>query len=527
MKTKNRHQRRREEKRAPRRAPEPANPVTAAHIRLAEADRLRKAGKLKQAHAICEALLEKHPDYVGALHTLGLVCMESKSYWAALSYFVRAAMLNPKDWTILVNLANVYLGLGAEDMAAHALEQARALKSDDPNIQFTLGQIYEAQREYELAAECFAKALDLDPDYPGAAHILGGCCGHLGDVERAASALKRALTSPQTTTHRLQILYLLSQLPAAVVDVDLLSGLDEAYATDDKNDPEFEMRAAFIRGSAFHKQGRHEEAWENLVAANTGPDRRYAGAYEKELKSGRNSLNTARTGTFNIARTGAADGPVPMSLFILGPSRSGKTTMERLLSRVDGVKRGYENRIVESSVRRTSQLCGLLTLDHLTSLPPGLNDKFSEIYMEELHSRAGNVQVFTNTHPGRITNVGRLAETVPDTRFIFVKRDVDDIAFRIFTKQYRADTNYYGYNIKKIYAYIAWYYSMIDAWVQKLPDITMSVSYEDMHADPAGTLKRAAEFCGLAVPEGPPPPLGDDTGCAGPYLRMLKEAGSG
>jgi len=526
MKPKNRLQRRRQEKHVRKDKAQVTSPVAAAHLKLAKADQLRKTGKLKQAQAICQGLLEKHPDYVGALHTLGLICMETDNYWAALSYFVRAAMLNPKDWTILVNLANVYLGLGAQDMAAHSLEQARVLKHDDPNIQFTLGQVYEAQQEYELAAECFEEALALDPDYPGAAHILGGCCGHLGQVERAAASLKRALKSPQTTMHRLQVLYLLSQLPASVIDIDLLDALQHAYATDDKKDPDFETRAGFIRGAALHRQGRHDEAWQNLVEANKGPNARYIDAYKKELESSQRSMESAKAGGFSIRKPSPETDTLPISLFILGPSRSGKTTMERLISHLDGVKRGYENRIVETAVRRTSQLCGLLTIDSLNSLPSGLDEKFSEIYVEELMARADATRAFTNTHPGRISNVGRLAQTVPNSRFIFVKRDLNDIVFRIFTKQYRANTNYYGYSIKNISNYVSWYYEMVDTWINTMPEICLTLSYEDMHTDPGETLNRAAEFCGLEVSGSKLPPLGDDTGCAEPYLTFLQHARS-
>lgn len=498
-----------------------SSPVVGAHLKLAEADKLRKAGKLKQAQSICQALLDTYPDYVGALHTLGLICSEQTNYWAALSFFVRAAMLNPKDWTILVNLASVYFHLGAFDMAAHTLEQARAFKDDDPHVQFTLGQVYESQREYDRAADCFERALDLDPRYAGAAHLLGGCCGHLGQVERAADALKAALDLKLSTTQRLQVLYLLSQLPASVVDIDLFAALDHAYETDDKGDPEFETRACFIRGGALDKLARHEDAWTNLVEGNRAKDELYRDAYAKEAENGARWLERARTAKIKLARPAPAASAMPVSLFILGPSRSGKTTLERLVGGLDGVKCGYENQIVELAVRRTSQLCGLVTLDDLSRLPPTFNEKFLELYLDELTTRAAGAEVFTNTHPGRITNVGRLAEAVPNMRFIFVKRDRDDVAFRIFTKLYRSNTNYYGYDLKKIYDYIDWYYSMIDAWMAALPKVSVIVSYEEMLASPSAILEQAAELCGLDAPQAEPAPLGDDTGAAVPYLEYL------
>ena len=100
-------------------------------------DRLRLKGELRGAQKSCEALLEKHPDYVAALHSLGLIHIAKQTYWQALSCFVRAAMLNPEDWTILTNLSQVYLALGADEMAASTLipsltDQNRCAQSRNP-----------------------------------------------------------------------------------------------------------------------------------------------------------------------------------------------------------------------------------------------------------------------------------------------------------------------------------------------------------------------------------------------------------
>ena len=54
-------------------AGQPSNPLLAARKKLEEAESLRRAGKLVPAQKLCEAILKHFPDYVGALHTLGLI----------------------------------------------------------------------------------------------------------------------------------------------------------------------------------------------------------------------------------------------------------------------------------------------------------------------------------------------------------------------------------------------------------------------------------------------------------------------
>ena len=131
------------------------------------------------------------------------------------------------------------------------------------------------------------------------------------------------------------------------------------------------------------------------------------------------------------------DDKQPISLFVLGPSRSGKTTMEQLIATLDGVKRGYENPSVDIAIKRTFQTAGLPTRDLFEILPPQLYPLCREIYLEELSRRAESARVFTNTHPSRIADAAWAATVFPNVRFIFVKRDVDDITLRMYLRHYK------------------------------------------------------------------------------------------
>jgi hypothetical protein len=212
-----------------------------------------------------------------------------------------------------------------------------------------------------------------------------------------------------------------------------------------------------------------------------------------------------------------------ISLFILGPSRSGKTSMETLVSTLEGVKRGYENPIVENAIRRTFQGAGLLTAGMFEVLPANLDPQCSELYIKELHRRAGSARVFTNTHPGRIQDAARVVGAFPNVRFIFMKRNRDDNILRIFFRKYPPG-NAYAYHLNTITRYIDRYDQMIDALVEKFPNIARIIHYEDMVTDPAGALRAAAELCDLPVEHGPLPEIGDDRGCAVPYRNLMDTA---
>src|SRR5438046_168590 len=75
------------------------NPLQESFIRLEEAEQLRQQGKLDRAQRICEGLVREHPDYMVALHTLGLIYADKKNYQQSLNCLVRAAMLDSGSWS--------------------------------------------------------------------------------------------------------------------------------------------------------------------------------------------------------------------------------------------------------------------------------------------------------------------------------------------------------------------------------------------------------------------------------------------
>jgi tetratricopeptide (TPR) repeat protein len=495
-----------------------ANPHRAAQI-LAEAENCRRTGKLDRARTLCESLLQQYPDYVGALQTLGVTQLTQKNYRQALSCFIEAAMHCSKDPVNLTNLATAYLRLGARELSVQALEQARRLKPDDADIDLILAEVYREAREYELAAECYRKVINRTPSYAEAAHGLGDCCIHLGQLTEAAAHLEQA---HELKPESLTILYALSQLPRSANRVLVLQALEGVGKSEGEDQADFDSLVLFTRAAALDQLGRHPEAWTTLLEANRREFPKHQSAYAKQLARMQAARQAALTQSAAEAMPKAPQ-PQPLSLFIIGPSRSGKTTVEQLVKLLEGVKCGYENRLVERATRRTSQLAGLLTMRNPIDLPKALDEQLRTIYLEELLEFADGAKIITDTYPAMVPYVGRVATTIPNVRFIFVKRDRYDCALRIFMKHYRAG-NDYAYSVETIFEYVSWYYDMAEIWSAKFPGLTLSVEYDQAVAEPKATLSRLADFCGMCISEGPLPQLGDDRGCSQAYGELLDKA---
>ena len=280
----------------------------------------------------------------------------------------------------------------------------------------------------------------------------------------------------------------LATLPSPHVSVDLLAELDKYERV--REDGE-ETRVAFVRAAALDQAGRYKEAWDEVSPANQ--------KIFLEMKDDVRDLFDRQRVVLEMLRANKIkpmnDNKRPISLFVLGPSRSGKTTMERLIATLDGVKRGYENPSVDIALKRTFQTAGLPTRDLFEILPPQLYELCREIYLEELSRRAGTARVFTNTHPSRIADAAWAATVFPNVHFIFVKREVDDITLRMYLRHYKI-RNSYAYDLKAARDHVTWYHAMMDVLAAKLPDRVRIINYEDMVTDPAGALRVAAELCG-------------------------------
>ena len=486
-----------------------------ALARLQQAEQLRLERQLDRALAICDGLVRDHPDYMAALHTLGLIHTDKGDYQRALDCLIRAAMLDPQNWATLTALSAVYMGLNATEMAAQTLEAARKLNPDDIGILLTLGEIYNEQREYELGRDVFRQALALEGDLLPAAMGLGISCSYLGAYAEATEVLEGLIKSGKRS---LDALVALADLPASVVTVDLLSELGKIAKDESYDSMEFQGFSAFVRATALHRAGREKQAWEHIAQANRELLLAKQQEFHAVVERQRASLARLPQTSVRPAGIGQSSG-LPISLFILGPSRSGKTTMEKLVSTLDGVKRGYENPSVDNAVRRTFQTAAFL-VGRFESLPAQFHPLCCDFYLQEIARRAGSARVFTNTSPGRIHDAALMAAAFPNTRFILLKRNLEDNILRIFMRRY-ARGNLYSYDLKAARDHVVWYHQMIDVLAQKLPSIVRVIRYEDMVADPAAALRTAADLCDLPMPQRPLPSLGDDRDCAEPYRGLI------
>lgn len=491
--------------------------VKGAHKDLMAVEDALNSGDFERAQSECEYLLESYPDYFGALRSLGKIQMKRGVYSAALPHLVRAALISPDDWETLTNLGKAQLEINAEKTAIDSLERACQIAPGRSTSQLFLGEAFSRDGNHSRALRAFETASELDASDPNAQIQLVTIYVRLGRYPDAEKVAACALSMPLTREQRMVVCFTLSVMPHLPDDTDLLALLDELGNGDDANTNRAMLH--YARAATLHKLGRHDEAWTCWNDINREIAEKATQARETYLMQGEDLLHSV-TRWRRPAPRKSRGSKTPVSLFILGPSRSGKSTLEQLVASSDGVMTGLENNIVRNTARRVSQKAGLLTEDLLANISDDKATLIETTYHQQLTAVAESARLLTITHPSVIYDVGYLAECVPDARFAFMRRDQDDTVFRIYTRLYRPGSNQFAYDLSDIREYLAQYNKMVDAWISKLGERAIVISYEDMAVNPLDALNKIAALCGLQTGN-EAPEIADDRGCAKPYRSHL------
>ena len=129
---------------------------------------LERQKKTAESEATFEQLLAARPDHPAGLNYLGYMWAErGENLPRALEMIQKAVDLDPGNGAYLDSLGWVYFQLGKFDLAEQSLRAASELNPDDPTIEEHLGDLCEKQGEIAKARTHWKRALTLKPEDGG------------------------------------------------------------------------------------------------------------------------------------------------------------------------------------------------------------------------------------------------------------------------------------------------------------------------------------------------------------------------
>lgn len=151
------------------------------------------AGRLSEADAVCQRILQMSPNHPDALHLLGMIAYQIGMHDVAETFFSNALDSAPNFADGHNNLGVVLMAQGKMEEASASYQKTISLMPTHANAHYNLGNVLEEQGRLEEAVASYQAAISLKPDYAEAHNNLGSTLEQQGKLVEAIASFRRVL----------------------------------------------------------------------------------------------------------------------------------------------------------------------------------------------------------------------------------------------------------------------------------------------------------------------------------------------
>jgi tetratricopeptide (TPR) repeat protein len=319
-------------------------PARWMHDMLQEGFALLAANRLNDASECCRRLLQAKPDLVEAHFLVGLIALELKQTWAAVSAFGSVTKLKPDHGAAWAHMAKLFMAAGQPNRADLALENAIRHEDGNPVVHDLIGTVHAMLGEQQEALHWYGKAVGKEPRQVAFLVNHANSQMYLGNLREAEEELHNvlALQPGNPNAH-----WLLSGVRKAV-NRDHADQLYELAAK-----AGISPRASAFLNYALGKELEDLEQWDQAFEAFA----RGAAARRQTVEFD----EAAEIEMFDaLAHIYTADWldrqppghPDASPIFVVGQPRTGTTLVERIITSHAQVHSAGELRQFGTSIRR-------------------------------------------------------------------------------------------------------------------------------------------------------------------------------
>jgi tetratricopeptide (TPR) repeat protein len=298
-----------------------------------------------------------------------------------------------------------------------------------------------------------------------------------GKLEEAIKAYNKAITiKPDYALAAINFV----KLPIGSIDEETILGLNKQFSILSSNIQNQSQRL-FYEANLFTHKGEYEEAFKRFVEANHIKSNEISSVVKNLTQNYYKIVNRIERWSPHIQKHTEYS---LKKLFLLGPSRSGKSSLEKLLMRIPKIYPMYEN----------------ISLNTLQESEVGSREvksfDMAELFYHDEHRLLDDRYSFvTSTSPESMFHIDRLLDGLVNSFCVLVKRDRADVASEIFTQEYR-NGNFFSYNHSSIQDYLNTYSVIWKEIKRKAPQRTLEIEYEDILMKPKEVLGQINDFTG-------------------------------
>ena len=185
--------------------------------KLEQAMGFHTKGRLLEAEAVYEAILQVQPDHFDALHLLGIIAMQTRRPERSVDLIARAIKINPKFSACYINL-----GIGLKELkhfeeALASYSKAIALNRSNPEAFNNRGNVFKELNRLDEALADYDEAVAIKPNYAEAFNNRGTVLKDMRRFEEALQCFDRAIAIESNYAEAIQnrghVLMLTGDLP--------------------------------------------------------------------------------------------------------------------------------------------------------------------------------------------------------------------------------------------------------------------------------------------------------------------------
>lgn len=465
--------------------------------------------------------LKKEPSNAQYLGNMGVALTRAGRNDEAVEVLLRAVSITPTSAEAHANLGLASRALGRFDDAAEAYRRATEIRPTEAVFHFRLAGALRQAGDNFAAEVSYRQAIKLRPNYAEAYTSLGFTLIDQGRSDEALALLDSGLIvlPDEAPLHlqRARALYARGELESAISGFDRALALRPAYGeahlqrassvryrqrgnaveamaavfNSDRVATEDRIFAGFALGKALADVGDHTESVAAFIGANRLQRQRVAFSLSREV----DFMWSTVTRFQDVEEEPLTAASEASPIFIVGLPRSGKTTLEMLLSSHPQLAGAGElptmGRLVRELMREANGV-------PLSMIAPDRFAALGRAYIEEAGRSVADGKRVIDTMPSNLYHVGFIRLALPCARIIHCIRPAAEHRVAIFEKLLTGAGFEYANDLAELRGYHAAYAQLMADWHARFPGFIHDVDVGALMADRQVLAEPLLAFCGAA-----------------------------
>ena len=451
---------------------------------------LLAAGRPEEASECARRLLGAKPDLVEGHFLVGLVAMELRQNWTAVSAFGSVTRLKPDHAAAWAQLARLFMTAGQPARADAALAKAVEHNDGNPLVLDIIGLVYTMLGDQEEASVWIRRAVHRQPESVNYMVNLANNHMFLGRLDDAEEVLRKALAidADNANAH-----WLLSSVRKAT-DRSHVEVLQELVAREGRR-----PRALAFLYYGLGKELEDLESWDEAfdAFAKGAAARRTTIDFDEQAEIDMyDAFGKVFTPAWLEEGAGGHDDRSP--IFVVGQPRTGTTLVERIITAHSQVFSAGELKQFGQCVRRLGDYREKKRYSaRLATIAAGVDsEKLGKASMATTAKMRGDLPRFVDKLPPNYLYIPLILKALPNAKIVHLTRNPMDACFASF-KQLFADAYPHSYDQQEMARHHARYYHLMALWRERFPGRFFDISYEETAASLEPNARSLIEFLEL------------------------------